>query len=496
MKKTKFLFCLFDGLRRDFVKSNIMPNLNEFRNEWVDYPNSSSTFPSETRVQVSSFVTGAYCGGSISDASKKGRLGHGIMANSFYDPILGFDGPLDTSDMARMEEAKVIYGSLQKTPSLGKLLAKENKNYSVITTGKIGNARLLNLNADELQQRLFSIWGADISSELADYQGIIKKFGPVPKQSFPNNQVSQYATQILLDHFLLDRSVDVQVIWYNEPDLSFHYEGIGSKASLSSLECLDKCFGKIMKWWNAEGRSDGWNVIVCSDHAQISKQKQVSVINELKRAGFKTGVSITDDIDVAVKASYSGQITVRDRDPKLVKKIIEFLHAQDWCGLTFTRDGSHATFSMAEINALSERLPDINYMLRTTEKVNQYGYAGSCFADNPDIPNGGGIHGGLSRIEINNFMTLGGDQMNRQKIFDIPTGIVDILPTIFHGLGIKIPKTAMGRPLKEAFLNGQFEPTWSETNLMASSGHYSQEMCIANVEGVTAPYLRGGRRVS
>ena len=89
MKKTKFLFCLFDGLRRDFVQSNIMPNLNEFRNEWVDYPNSSSTFPSETRVQVSSFVTGAYCGGSISDASKEGNFGHGIMANSFYDPILG-----------------------------------------------------------------------------------------------------------------------------------------------------------------------------------------------------------------------------------------------------------------------------------------------------------------------------------------------------------------------------------------------------------------------
>ena len=329
MKKTKFLFCLFDGLRRDFVQSNIMPNLNEFRNEWVDYPNSSSTFPSETRVQVSSFVTGTYCGGSISGASKEGSFGHGIMANSFYDPILGFDGPLDTSDMAKMEEAKGIYGSLQKTPSLGELLAKENKNYSVITTGKIGNARLLNLNADDLQQRLFSIWGADISSELADYDGIIEKFGKVPKQSFPNNKVSQYATQILLEHFLLDRSVDVQVIWYNEPDLSFHYEGIGSKASLSSLECLDQCFGKIMKWWNAEGRSDGWNVIVCSDHAQISKQKQVSVIDELKCAGFKAGVSIIDDIDVAVKASYSGQITVRDRDQKLVKKIIEFLQAQD-----------------------------------------------------------------------------------------------------------------------------------------------------------------------
>ena len=121
MNEMKFLFCLFDGLRRDFVRADTMPNLYSFQNDWVDYPNSSSTFPSETRVQVSSFVTGAYCGGSIPHSPGQPEFGHGIMANSFYDPLLGFDGPLDTSDIVKMEQAKAIYGNLQKSPSLAEI---------------------------------------------------------------------------------------------------------------------------------------------------------------------------------------------------------------------------------------------------------------------------------------------------------------------------------------------------------------------------------------
>ena len=495
MNEMKFLFCLFDGLRRDFVRADTMPNLYSFQNDWVDYPNSSSTFPSETRVQVASFVTGAYCGGSIPHSPGQPEFGHGIMANSFYDPLLGFDGPLDTSDIVKMEQAKAIYGKLQKSPSLAEILWEVEKKYSVITTGKIGNARLLNLNADKLDQKLFSIWGAGISSLTADYGGIIKKFGPVPKQRFPNNAVSQYATTVLLEHFLLDGSADVQVIWYNEPDLSFHYEGIGSPSSLSSLKCLDQCFEKILKWWETSGRLEGWHIITCSDHAQISKIKQVNVIDELKIAGFKAGLAINDDIDVAVKASYSGQITVRERDPELILKVIRFLHDQYWCGLTFTRDGGNGTISMAEINALNDRSPDINYILRSTEGVNRYGYPGLCFADNPDIPDGGGIHGGLNNIEINNFMAVGGDQINRNKTFNVPTGIVDIMPTILHGLGVKIPATSMGRPLKEAFLGGGAEPTWYEKKLRESSTNYIQEMLVSHVTGVEFPYLRGGSRI-
>ena len=492
--KKKFLFCLFDGLRRDLIRPDTMPNLNAFRNSWVDFPNCNSAFPSETRVQVSSFVTGAYAGDFQSLFKHGGFGGHGVMANVFFDPSVNPEKPLDTSDVEGMKRAAEFYGRIQKAENLGEIMAAANLNYSVLTTGKIGNAALLNLKANQLDQKLFSIWGKNISSTAIDYNGIIREFGPTPKQEFPNNAVTGYATDLLLKHFLVEPNTDVQVIWYNEPDLSFHYCGVGTPESLSSIKSIDSSFGRILDWWNCEGRSTGWQIIAASDHAQITTIKQINVIKELQSAGFKAGQGIVRDTDIAVKRSYSGQITVKDRNPKLTREVLEFLQGQYWCGLTFTRTGDHGALPMACINALNERSPDIYYMMRTFDAVNEFGYPGLCFADNPDIPPGGGIHGGLHKIEMNNLLILGGDAFHQDMLFDVPASIVDVLPTMLYALDVKIPETVMGRPLKEAFVGKGVVPFWKERLLRASRDTYSQEMAVFDVEGRRTPYLRGGRR--
>ena len=170
----------------------------------------------------------------------------GVMANVFFDPNQSIRAPLDTSNLEKMEKAEKYYGRIQKSVNLSEIMASAGKEYSVLTTGKIGNAKLLNLNANKFNQEVFSIWGADICSKAVDFEMIVERFGPIPKQDFPNNAVTEYATNLLLDCFLKSGSADLQVMWYNEPDLSFHYRGIGSPESLSSIACLDKCFGRIL----------------------------------------------------------------------------------------------------------------------------------------------------------------------------------------------------------------------------------------------------------
>ena len=177
-------------------------------------------------------------------------------------------------------------------------------------------------------------------------------------------------------------------MWYNEPDLSFHYRGIGSPESLSSIACLDKCFGRILDWWSTDGRKDGWHLIVASDHAQISVAKQIDVFSELETAGFKVGAGLSEGNDIALKRSYSGQITVRDRDELLVREILQFLQAQPWCGLTFSKLGEDGALFMGDINVLNERSPDVYFTMRTFDGANHFGYPGLCFGDNPDIPIG------------------------------------------------------------------------------------------------------------
>ena len=67
----KFLLVVFDGLRPELVTADLMPNLTGFRAGGLYCLGSRAAMPSETRVAVSSFVTGRYAGG------------HGVMGNSF-----------------------------------------------------------------------------------------------------------------------------------------------------------------------------------------------------------------------------------------------------------------------------------------------------------------------------------------------------------------------------------------------------------------------------
>ena len=96
----KVLLVVFDGLRPDRVTADGMPNLHRFLGTSARFTHTASAFPSETRVQVSTVMTG------------HPPAGHGVMANAFYDRRLGFDSAMDTSDTPRMTAAEKVYGRL------------------------------------------------------------------------------------------------------------------------------------------------------------------------------------------------------------------------------------------------------------------------------------------------------------------------------------------------------------------------------------------------
>src|SRR3546814_8894798 len=100
--------------------------------------------------------------------------GHGIMANAFYDRRLGFDSAMDTSDTARMATAERVYGRVIGAHHLSEILWGAGKRLAVVTTGKIGNARLLAGSAAELGQPALSIWGDRSEEHTAELQSLIR----------------------------------------------------------------------------------------------------------------------------------------------------------------------------------------------------------------------------------------------------------------------------------------------------------------------------------
>jgi len=501
MPRPKFLIVLFDGLRPDMVRPDTAPNIHAFRRAWCTLPNAAATFPSETRVQVSSLVTGNFSGRPARARPGDNRSeGHGIIANAFYDPALGFDGPMDTSDLARMRQADAAYGGrLLAAEDLGSILHRADLRYAVLTTGKIGNARLLNWSAAERGQPVFSIWGPDVSSPAAAHDAVVARFGPVPEGAFPNSAVIRYAADILLGDFLARHDPDVAVLWLNEPDLSFHYRGIGTPESLEAIAAVDDAFGRIADWWRAEGRAAGWHIVTASDHGQITATGQLSVLAKLREAGFAAGKAIGPDADIAVKPGYAGNLTMRDRDPALIDRVFRWLVEQDWCGMVLSREPREGALPMAELNVASARAPDLWVALRTTDGPNAHGYPGTTLCDNPDIPAGGGIHGGLHRAELNTLLTLGGDLFRPESVVESPCAMTDLVPTMLGALGVELPGTVAGRPLRETLAGGPAAVDWREHVLRAGigtgTGGYVQEVTVAEVDGGALHYLRGGRRV-
>src|SRR3546814_10731459 len=101
---------------------------------------------------------------------------------------------------------------------------------------------------------------------------------------------------------------------------------------------------------------------------------------------------------------------------------------------------------------------------------------GTTLGDNPDIPPGGGIHGGLHRSELATVLTLGGELFRREAAVETPCAITDLAPTMLEVFGIEVPASMAGRPLRETFADGSRAVDWWQTPLRAEVGSYAQEL--------------------
>ena len=103
------------------------------------------------------------------------------------------------------------------------------------------------------------------------------------------------------------------------------------------------------------------------------------------------------------------------------------------------------------------RAPDIGLVLASDDAVNAHGLTGASQQDSA-YPVGGGLHGGLHRKELHNWLAVGGSVFAGGRVVECPSGIVDVLPTVLHLLGIAAPESVEGRVLHEAFDDGPSSP--------------------------------------
>jgi arylsulfatase A-like enzyme len=238
--------------------------------------------------------------------------------------------------------------------------------------------------------------------------------------------------------------------------------------------------------------------VVISDHGHITQKTKVAAGDLLRDAGFKVDDHLQDGADLALIPAYGGRIWVRDKDPGLTRAIGQALMEMDACGMVFSARRNEVegivpgSFSKQLVMADHPRSPDIYYILRTDDEPDEHGHVGTCHFES-GLPPGAGIHGGLHRNELRSLCVASGSLFAQAKRVEAHSGIVDIAPTILHGLGIAAPQSMEGRVLHEAFIDGASQPPDSvPEKYETGAGPYRQVLHRTRIGG--SCYLDGGWR--
>jgi predicted AlkP superfamily pyrophosphatase or phosphodiesterase len=424
------LIVIFDGLRHDYITAENMPNLYSLKKSGGYGMDNHSVFPTVTRVNASSYVTGSY------------PATHGLLGNTVYFPEVDKTQGLNTGDVNDLILITDATGNkLLTTVSLGELLSKAGEKLMVFSSGSSGQAFLQNHTVSGggvIHPEV--IVPSDLKEE------IIKTIGNAPAPAKPNFAQHAWVTRALLHYGLTDEGPLVSALWLSDPDGTAHSEGIGAPLSMESIRYVDQQLGNIIQELKKGNNLSRYNIIITSDHGFVTDVGTRSIPEFLVDKGLKAEKS-SDDVVIAGNA-----IFVKDRNPVVIRNIVYALQEQPWVGAIFTRSASgqrvngwvEGTLAFETIHLNHEsRTADILVDYNWNDSKNEYGYAGTSFAK------GTAGHGGSSPYEIHIPLIVSGPAFKRGYESALPTSNTDIAPTVLYLHGLSIPTSMDGRVLKE-----------------------------------------------
>jgi hypothetical protein len=143
------------------------------------------------------------------------------------------------------------------------------------------------------------------------------------------------------------------------------------------------------------------------------------------------------------------------------------------------------TFGLDKAKIDNRSAPDVVMSFRWNENKNQFGVPGMIDADWQRAA-GKGTHATLSRFDMHNTLIATGPDFCRGQIDELPSGNVDLAPTILAILGIKSPQPMDGRVLSEAMIKVDKETLKPETQTIEamksfSSGTWRQNLKISRI---------------
>jgi arylsulfatase A-like enzyme len=425
-----------DGLRPDLFDRNLMPNVTNLAETGVRFIDHHAAYPSHTRVNMSTLATGTW----------PGR--HGIVANTMLIPGATPDHVIDTSSYEHLDALDAHSGGkMLRVPSLGEILNANDARLAVAGTGSAGSNLLWTRNDRSRLVNPGTAFG------IADLYDLREKLDEIPPTTIPHIARLDYATRAVTDLFLDDARNRVIVLWFAEPDSSLHHRGLGSPESIGSLKAIDELIVKILEALDRKGLRDQFDIFFMSDHGHSTVRAHKTLREYLLQA--------SRELDLPPLATASDFVYAKPGSPKPTAEqlgiLVGWLYAQPWTDILFTRDELPGTLPLSVLWAgeLNERAPLLAVSPTWSDEKNEHGVPGivSSLTTQSALKSS---HGSLSPFDMHATLVANGPSFKSGLVSSIPTGAVDLMPTVLTLLGIDLPSPIDGRVLTEA-LTGKNE---------------------------------------
>ena len=472
------IIVVFDGLQPAQITPELMPNLARFAGAGVVFGNHHPAYPTVTRVNAATIVTGCHPG-------RHGLSGNTFLARDFapYRVI----GALEPTLQAIADAGRPVL----LADTLADILGGNGMEYIAIGTGTSGNAYLHNPNA--------AVSGGatihpDFTLPRPLHAELAARFGDWPEPDLPNTPRLSHARRILTEYILPERQPTVALIWSSEPDKSQHEFGVGQSKVASALAEADAEFGILLDYLEASGCSDITDILVLSDHGYSTISETIALETLLRADGFPE-IKQPGGVAVANNGG-SALLYLNEPDASSAGRLAGWLMEQPFAGAicAAAKLGPVAgALPAALIGCDGLRSPDLMLSFRWNSEPNAAGYPGH--APSTGGRAGQGQHGSMSRHELSNVGLARGPSFRNGMTPETPTGNCDVAPTVLHLLGVSTRPGAMdGRILNEALADAAgVVPQAVVTTHCAELGQYRQEIQISAVGNTR--YVDYGNRI-
>jgi len=475
---------VWDGMRPDFVSEKTTPTLWKFSREGVTFRNHHAVYLSATQVNGTALVTGVHPGRSS------------VIANYAYREeidrarSISVESPTVVSSGDELSDGKYI-----SVPTITELIRRAGGRTVIAAAKTVG--LLLDRQADSgpAKKRVTLFAGQTLPPDVL--ASIVAALGPFPSAHLPRDS---WTTKAVTDFFWKDGVPALSVIWLGEPDLTQHESAPGAAPTLAAIKSSDENLAAILSALDRQAVRETTDLFVVSDHGFSTIKRSIDLRKILGDAGFVAKTEFDDEPrpgDIMLVGNGGSVLFyVVGHEPALLRRLVEFLQQSDFAGVIFTKQGLAGTFHLDDAKIDNAHAPDVVMAFRWNDSKNQFDVPGMIDAD-WQRKAGEGTHATLSRFDMHNTLIAAGPDFRRDQTDDLPTGNVDVAPTILHILGIKAPQKMDGRVLSEAMVSVEKVPTGNEAETKTieakkdfAAGTWRQSMKVSRVGSTT--YLDEG----